>query len=111
MRLALKKSTVDNVIEYFLVIFLVYANGSWLLFEYPSLVKFGMYCLLLLYLIYDISKTKTISFPNGFIIFLALFPLLSKLINFSKDSDLLNTVSTLIIYAILGFYNKKLLFS
>jgi hypothetical protein len=106
-----EKRTADFFLEYILAIFLVYANGSWLFFEFPTTVKLLLYFLLAAYLLYDAFKSNLISYPNAIVVFLALFPLLSKLVNLSKDADLVNTFSTLTIYIILGFYRKKLLFS
>ncbi|QEC74791.1 hypothetical protein FSB76_02095 [Mucilaginibacter ginsenosidivorax] len=107
----IKKYNVEFISEYILAAFMVYANGSWLLFEFPTAVKLLMYVLLTAYLLYDAFSKKLISYPNAIVIFLAVFPLLSKVVNISKDPDLVNTFSTLILYLILGFYRKKLLFS
>lgn len=111
MGITFKKQKIDFFFEYFLAVFLIYANGSWLLFEFPTPIKLSLYVLLIAYLFYDARNNNKITYPNVIILFLALFPLLSKLVNITKDSDLTNTFSTVIIYLVLGFYRKQLLFS
>ncbi|OCX53927.1 hypothetical protein BEL04_06510 [Mucilaginibacter sp. PPCGB 2223] len=109
MMKSIKKEAIENYAEYILAIFAVYANGSWLFFEYTNAVKIGLDLFLLLYLFFQVKITKTIAVPNAIVFFLAVFPLISKIFNVSFD--LFNTFSIMIVYFILGFYNKKTLLS
>jgi len=98
----LKKNLVKYY-EYFAGIVFVYANESWLEFEYKVPIMALQLVAIIGYVLIQSKINNRLSFPNPIIVFLAIYPFLCKLFNLDTNAEVLNTASVSIIYLSLGF--------
>lgn len=98
----IKCSSLINFFQYFTAVVFVYANESWMIYEYKVLTMGLQLGCIITCIVLQLALTKKISPPNPVIIFLAIYPFFCKLLNLDKNSDVTNTVSVSVIYLTLG---------
>jgi len=102
-----KINRIDNFFAWFLAVYLVYCNGSWLAFEAKTILQIGMLGIILLYVIFRKVYFNELSSPSFWILPLAGFPLISLLINVNGDANLASVIFVSITYILLSFFSGK----
>lgn len=94
-------------LEYFLALYLVYCNGSWLMFDFKTILLAGLIILLTTYIIIVNTLFKQVAIPNFLIFFLTLFPVISGVINLNTNVNFGSILFTSSTYILLGFLPIK----
>jgi hypothetical protein len=107
--LKFNKLKTTNVIEYIFAILLVYGNGSWLMFEAKTVLTVAMVIAIALYLLLRKVWYNELQSPNFAVIFLALFPFISIILNLDREVNLVSVLFVSISYVLLSCFSKQTL--
>lgn len=105
--LKLDKLKTAGIIEYIFCVLMVYCNGSWLLFEAKTFITIAMIAYMFFYLVIRKAWFNDLQAPNSSVIFFALFPFISLILNLNNDVNLISVLFVSITYLFLSCFSTR----